>query len=84
MTMILRRLDNAGAFPPFSSGMNFWIVVKTTRRRDIEQLAYMVDRICLHRSLSQNFVATLELAEELIVQVVPIRQENQRLFDDGY
>ena len=30
MTMMLRRLDNSGAFPPFSSGMNFWMVVKTT------------------------------------------------------
>ncbi len=38
----------------------------------------MLDRIRLHRSLAQDFVATLELAEELIVQVAPIGQENQR------
>ena len=49
----------------------------------------MLDRVRLHRSLPQDFVATLELAEELIVQVVSIGQENQRrilhrrLFDDA-
>jgi hypothetical protein len=35
----------------------------------------MLDRICLHGSLSQDFVATLELAEELIVEVIAIGQE---------
>jgi hypothetical protein len=57
--------------------------------RDIEQLAEMLDRVRLHRSLSQDFVATLELTKELIVQVVLIGQENQRrilhrrLFNDA-
>jgi hypothetical protein len=31
MTMMLRRLVNSGAFPSFSSGMNFWMVVKGNR-----------------------------------------------------
>lgn len=38
--------------------------------RDIEQFPQMLDRIRLHRSLAQDFVATLELAEELIVQIL--------------
>jgi hypothetical protein len=38
--------------------------------RDIQQLAQMLDRVRLHRSLPQDLVATLELAEELIAQVV--------------
>jgi hypothetical protein len=58
--------------------------------RDVEQLAQMLDRVRLHRSLSQDFVATLKLAEELIVQVVAIGEKNQRrilhrrLFDDRF
>ena len=36
------------------------------------------NRIRLHRSLSQDFVVTLKLAEELIVEVVSISQKNQR------
>ena len=43
--------------------------------RDIEQLAQMLDRVRLHRGLPQDFVATLELAEELIVQVISIREK---------
>ena len=31
VTMTLRRFDNSGAFPPFSSGMNFWIVANGGR-----------------------------------------------------
>ena len=53
-----------------------------------EKLSQVLSGSRLNRSLSQDFVATLELAEKLIVQVVPIGQENQRrilhrrLFDD--
>lgn len=49
----------------------------------------MLDRVRLHRSLPQDFMPTLELAAELVVQVVPISQENQRrilerrFFDDA-
>lgn len=38
----------------------------------------MLDRVRLHGRLAQDFVATLELAEKLIVQVVSIGQKNQR------
>ena len=52
--------------------------------RDVEKLAQMLDRVRLHWSLPQDFVATLELAEELIVQVVSIGQENQRRILHGH
>jgi hypothetical protein len=30
---MLRRFDNSGAFPPFSSGMNFWSQVSALKAR---------------------------------------------------
>lgn len=46
--------------------------------RDVEQPAQMLDRLCLHRRLPDDFVATLELSEQLIVEIVPVGEKNQR------
>ena len=55
--------------------------------RDIKQFSEV--RVGLHGSLPQDFVATLELAEWLIVQIISIGKKNhrrilhRRLFDDA-
>ena len=79
MTTMLRRSESTGWRSPFSSGKNFWIVVKTTPPEATEQLRAQVGAVGgLHRRLAQQVAAAGEGAEELVVEVVAVGQH-----DDG-
>ncbi len=45
--------------------------------RHLQQFAQPLPALRLHRHLAQHFVAALELAEELVVQVVAVGQQHQ-------
>ena len=62
-----------------SSGMNFWMVVKTTPPEATCSLrAQVVAALGLHRRLAQQLLAAGEGAEELVVQVVAVGEDDQR------
>ena len=68
--------ESAGILSPFS-GRNFWIVVNTTPPLATASSSRRLPTFGLDRCLPEDFMAALELSEELIVQVVSICQENQ-------
>ena len=79
ITTMLRRSESTGCRSPFSSGKNFWIVVKTTPPEATEQLRAQVGAVCgLHRRLAQQVVAAREGAEELVVEVVAVGEDDDR------
>ena len=79
MTTMLRRSDSTGCRSPFSSGKNFWIVVKTTppeatassSRRSARSAA--CTGVWRSRSL-----AARERAEQLVVEVVAVGEHDER------
>jgi MFS superfamily sulfate permease-like transporter len=53
-------------------------VVNTTSARHTQQAAQSFPISRLHRHLTQELMASLELPKELIVQIVPIHEDHQR------
>ena len=79
MTTMFRRSDSSGYRSPFSSGKNFWMVVKTTPPEATAELLAQVGAVGrLHRRLAQQLVAAGERAEELVVQVVAVGEDDER------
>ena len=79
MTTMLRRSERTGWRSPFSSGKNFWMVVKTTPPEATTELRAQVGAVVgLHGRLAQQVVAAGEGAEELVVEVVAVGED-----DDG-
>ena len=80
MTTMLRRSESSGNRSPFSSGTNFWIVVKTTPP-ERDRRAARADRrgrsACTGVWRSRS-VAAGEGAEELVVEVVAVGQHDER------
>ena len=84
MTTMLRRSESTGCRSPLSSGKNFWIVVKTTPpEATAELLAKVRAALGLDRGLAQQVPAAGERAEELIVEIVAVGQDNDRGFAIG-
>ena len=79
ITTMLRRSESSGYRSPFSSGKNFWMVVKTTPPdATCSSSPQVVAALGLHRRLPQQFVAAREGAEELVVQVVAVGEDDDR------
>ena len=79
MTTMLRRSESTGCRSPFSSGKNFWMVVKTTPPASTASLLAQVRAaLGLHRRLAQQVLAAREGAEELVVQVVAVGEDDER------
>ena len=90
ITTMLRRSESVGCRSPFSSGKNFWMVVKTTPpAATLQQLAQVRAALGLHRRLAQQVLAAREGAEELVVEVVAVGEHDEgrvlhrRLADDA-
>ena len=79
MTTMLRRSESTGCRSPFSSGKNFWIVVKTTPPEATASFARRSARsaACTGGWRSRSLAAG-EGAEELVVEVVAVGED-----DDG-
>ena len=79
MTTMFRRSESGGCFPPFSSGKNLWMVVKITPPLATFSKSRKCSRLfAWTRLLPQQFVATRERAEKLVVQVVPVGEQDKR------
>ena len=79
MTTMLRRSESTGWRSPFSSGKNFWIVVKTTPPDGDRELRAQVGPVGgLDGRLAQQVAAAGEGAEELVVQVVAVGDDDDR------
>ena len=79
ITTMLRRSERTGWRSPRSSGKNFWIVVKTTPPEPTPELLAQVGPVGgLDGRLAQQVVAAGEGAEELVVEVVAVGQDDDR------
>ena len=87
---MLRRSDNAGWVSPFSSGVELLDRGEHHAAGIHRELAAKVGPVLgLHRRLAQQLLAAGEGAEELVVQVIAVGQDDdgrilhRRLADDG-
>src|SRR5215831_10697351 len=78
ITTILRRSDSTGWRSPFSSGMNFWIVLNTTPPEPTCNLARKSVAFSLHRFLSEEIAAARKGREQLVVEIIAVGDH-----DDG-
>ena len=76
---MFRRLDSSGCRSPFSSGKNFWDRGEHHAARLDRQLGAQVGTaLGLGRRLPQQVLAAGERPEELVVEVVSVRQHDDR------
>ena len=79
MTTMLRRSESTGCRSPFSSGKNFWIVVKTTPPggdRSSFRAGRRGSSACTGGWRSRSLAAR-EGAEELVVEVVAVGEHDE-------
>ena len=79
MTTMLRRSESSGYLSPFSSGKNFWIVVKTTPPEATVRASAQVGAVsaCTGFCRSSSWQRG-ERAEELVVEVVAVGEDDER------